>query len=244
MPPKVVTSSKSAQTLTAWSYSTYTAYIRCPLSIFFEKILRIRIAEPPNPHFEKGNLVHKAAEEHITAKKAPKLIPELASVTTHLKLFRKLKAAVEQEWTFDNAFNITSWFAPNAWLRMKVDVCAVEPKEALVQIVDWKTGRIHDEHKQQRSLYALGGLQLIQLGQLLPPELKKAAKITVEHVYTDTTQAAKEEFTMKQLKPLKDEWLRRIRTMMMDTKFPSKPGFHCRYCKFRKSNGGPCKENQ
>jgi hypothetical protein len=28
--------------------------------------------------------------------------------------------------------------------------------------------------------------------------------------------------------------------VLNDTLYPARTGFHCRYCHFRKSNGGPC----
>lgn len=219
----------------------YTAYMKCPMSVMFDKIKRIRIVEPPNPHFEKGDRVHKAAEKHIvTAGKVPALIPELKLVKERLSVFRKLKAKAELEWAFTKQYLPTSWFGPEAWLRIKVDVCAESP--ALVQITDWKTGKVYDDHKQQRSLYALGGLQLVELGVLAGGD--KATKVVAEHLYTDTGYQATEEFVMKDLKALKKEWALRIKQMMSDTRYPAKTGFHCRYCKYRKSNGGPCPEDQ
>lgn len=227
--------------LTSWSYSVYSSYMKCPLQVCFDKVKRIRMEEPPNPAFEKGDRVHKAAETHINCSgKPPVLIPELKSVKTKLDMFRKLKAKAELEWAFTKQYLPTSWFGRDAWLRIKVDVCAEQKDPPLIQITDWKTGKIYDEHKQQRSLYALGGLQLVELGQLAGGS--KDAKVIAEHAYTDTTQTATEEYTMKDLKPLKNEWASRIKQMMNDTKYPAKPGYHCRWCKFRASNGGPCPE--
>jgi hypothetical protein len=230
--------------LKSWSYSVYTQYCKCPLSVRFDKVDRIRIVEPPNPHFIKGDLVHKAAENYIKTlgKKEPKVIKELTGVAGLLVKFRALKAQVERDWAFTKAYEPTSWYADNAWLRIKTDVNAVQPGEPpLVQIVDWKTGRIYDEHKQQRSLYALGGLQLISLDQI--PGAEKGSPLEAQHVYTDTGFEATEMFGPKDLKRLKREWATRIRTMMSDTRYQAHPGFACRYCKFKKSAGGPCPEN-
>src|SRR6185437_541922 len=102
---------KKFATLVSWSYSVYTQYMKCPLSVCFDKIQRIRIQEPPNPHFEKGDRVHKAAEAYIRSTgKAPTIIPELKTVTDRLKSFRKAKAAVELEWAFTKQYLPTSWF--------------------------------------------------------------------------------------------------------------------------------------
>lgn len=231
-------------TLTSWSYAVYTQYMKCALSVCFDKIQRIRIIEPANPHFEKGNRVHAAAEAYIKSTgRAPAIIPELAAVKDRLAIFRKLKAMTERDWAFNRQWKPTGWFAPDAWLRVKVDVAAIDSgPPPLVYITDWKTGKMYDDHRQQRSLYALAGLQLLELGAL--PSAAKDSEVVAEHLYTDTTQSATERFKPKDLAPLKREWLARIKQMMSDTKYPAKTGFHCRYCKFRKSAGGPCKEDQ
>jgi len=253
--------------LTSWSYSVYTQYMKCPMSVMFDKIKRIRIVEPPNPHFIKGNAVHDGAARYIlTPNKAlPALLRELKKkplpvkdipvlpptydllkgVEDRLKAFRALKAAAELEWAFTKDWLPTRWDNwTGAWLRVKTDVCAEDLTGAapLIQITDWKTGRLYDDHKQQRSLYALTGLQMVELGLLA--DGRKDVKLVVEHTYIDTAQSATEVFTMKDLKPLKREWLLRIKQMMNDTVYRAKPSAHaCRYCKFRKSAGGPCPEN-
>lgn len=217
--------------------------------VCFEKIKRIKIFEPENPAFVKGNMIHGFAESFIKGTgKAPVIIPELAVVKDRLTTYRKMKAMVEQDWAFTKDWLPTQWNNWNdCWLRIKVDVCAVTPGSkkpklpALVQITDWKSGKIYPEHSQQRSLYALGALQLVELGKLA--DGAKDVKVIAEHLYTDTTQSATEEYTMKDLPGLKNEWMTRIKQMMTDTVYKPKTGFHCRYCRFRKSNGGPCPEN-
>ena len=229
-------------TLTSWSYSVYGQYIKCPLSVCFDKVQKIRIKEPDNPAFIKGDRIHKCAELQIRPGKVPALEPELnkPKLKALLAKFRKMKAAVELEWAFDKAYNPVSWFDKTAWLRMKTDVCADTVKPPVVDIVDWKTGKQYDDHREQRSLYALGGLQLVQLGKLAGGS--KDVKLSAAHIYVDTGITATEDFAMKDLAPLKREWATRIKSMMEDTTYPAKTGFHCRYCRFAKSKGGPCPE--
>jgi hypothetical protein len=228
-------------TLTAWSFSVYTQYVRCPFSVCLEKVMRIRITEPDNPALLKGNRVHSAADAYVGGTgRAPKLEPELLPVKAQLVELRKKKARTEQEWAFTKQWQPTGWFDKDAWLRIKTDVCADSVKPPTVDIIDWKTGRVHDEHKQQRSIYALGGLQLVQIGVLAGGS--KDVALTAQHVYVETGQTATESFTMKNLEPLKREWLARIKQMMTDTQFKTRTGPHCRWCKFAKSKGGPCPE--
>ena len=228
-------------TLVSWSFSVYQQYLKCPLSVCFNKIQRIRIREEEKaPALVRGDMVHTAADTFIGTSGTPKIIPELASVKPMLTMLRKAKARTEQEWAFTREWAPTGWFDKDAWLRVKTDACADTKEPPTVLIVDWKTGKMHSEHRQQRSLYALGGLQLVQIGALAGGSKKTV--LTAQHVYTDTGQSATEEFTPKHLAPLKREWLARIKEMMADTQFPAITGRHCEWCKYAKSKGGPCPE--
>jgi hypothetical protein len=238
MPPK-----PRFATLTAWSFSVYMQYCKCPFSVCLDKIQRVRIVEPPNAALEKGNRIHKNAEDAVRAPgKMPKLEPELGRLRPLLRTLRDAKASVELNWAFNNLWHPTGWFAKDCWVRVKTDACADTKEPPTVTIVDYKTGKVYDDHKQQRSLYALAGLQLVQIGQLAGGS--KTTKLTAQHVYVDTTQTATEEFTLKDLKPLKREWEARTKQMLEDTQFPVKEGPHCRWCRFAKSRGGPCPANQ
>jgi PD-(D/E)XK nuclease superfamily len=227
-------------TLVSWSFSVYAQYLKCPFSVCLDKIMRIKIEEPPNPHFEKGNRIHESADVFIGGMGRKKLEPELEKLKPLLDGLRTAKARTEQEWAFTRDWNPTAWFAKDAWLRIKTDVCVDRQDPPEVDIIDWKTGKLYEDHKQQRSLYALGGLQLVQIGALAGGS--KEVKLTAQHIYIDTGQRATESFVMKNLASLKREWLARIKFMMSDTQFKTHTGFHCRYCKFRKSAGGPCPE--
>jgi hypothetical protein len=242
--------------LTSWSYSVYVKWLECPFSVCLDKIMRVRITEPDNPNFVKGNRSHEIADTYISGvgKKRPALVDtikmpgpdkvvikvDMTAVEARLVDLRAKKARTEQEWAFTKAWDPTGWFDKDAWLRIKTDACADMTDPPTVDIVDWKTGRQYPEHKQQRSLYALGGLRLVQIGALAGGS--KKVELTAAHIYTDTGITATEKFGMKNLEPLKREWLTRIREMMADTVYPTRTGRHCGWCKYAKSKGGPCPE--
>ena len=233
-------------------------YVKCPFSVCLDKIQRVRIIEPPNPHFAKGDRAHSLAETYVTGKgRAPSLketLPspiagappikiDLTSIKDQLVQLRAAPHVVtEQDWAFTKQWQPTGWFDQDAWLRIKTDVCADTIDPPTVNIVDWKTGKAHPEdHRLQRRLYALGGLLLVELGALAGGS--KDTKLTAQHVYIDTGQRATEEFLMKHLKPLKREWLARIERMMKDTIYPARPSvMNCKWCRFNRKNGGPCQE--
>lgn len=255
-------------TLQAWSYSVYTQWLKCPFSVCLEKIRRVRIEEPPSSILTYGDATHNvsqlyvignskvtlasAAKAAVKARKAmldkqaydPIMMNEVTNTMSAQKplldRLRKAKAQVELKWTFTKAYALTGWFAGDAWLRIIVDAMRHQAKPPEVEIIDYKTGKIYDDHKLQRKIYAMGGLQLVQLGQLAGGD--KNVKVTASHVYVNGGATGTETFTMKDLEPLKREWGQRIKQMMSDTEFPVRPGPHCKWCKFAKSKGGPCKE--
>jgi hypothetical protein len=234
--------------LTTWSFSTYTQYLKCPFSVCLQNVQRIRMPEERSETMMRGSDAHLAAKEYVSTKVQPMLPQSLQVFQPELDALRKAKAMVEQEWAFNRNWQLTTWLANDVWVRMKVD--AIKTTQKLISIIDYKTGRVYPDHKQQRSLYALGGLLLIKLGRLQYIDKKgkinnvsQDASVAAAHYYLDTTQRAEETFTSARLPMLKSEWETRTKEMLEDTNFNTITGTHCRWCKFRKSNGGPCPEN-
>ncbi len=228
--------------LTSWSFSTYTQYIRCPFSVCLDKVQRVRMPEEKSPVLERGDRIHKGAEAYVSAAGKPALPAELKHFVGRLKDFRRAKARTELAWAFTTAWTPTGYWDRDAWVRMKLDVMVEQKAPPSVYVGDYKSGRVYPDHAQQRSLYGLGALTLVQIGALANGA--KETAVTVEHLYTDTRQEATERYTLKDLGPLKAEWERRTSQMLNDQRFPAKPGPHCRWCRFRKSAGGPCPEDQ
>lgn len=168
----------------------------------------------------------------------PTVIPEsLKRFEQEFLHLQKIGAATEAEWAFNRDWTPCDWFARQAWLRMKVDAFYLDVKklkngvrETTVNIIDHKTGKLHEEHKQQRSLYAIGGF-------LMFPD---AVRVTAKHWYLDLGREEKDSWERKQLDTLKREWLKRTKAMLNDTTFAPRPGDYCRWCAFSKAKAGPC----
>lgn len=236
--------------IAAWSHSRYTTYKSCPAKTKFSVIDKIK--EPDSPSGVNGTRVHLIAATWVT-KKVPKLdqqgqpfraelervlaskkIPvELETFTEEFKMLRALKPVphTEQEWAFTKQWEPTSWFGPQAWLRIKVDLEYLETKKrgavrgTVVHIKDYKTGKKNpDEHQLQRSLYALGAL-------LMYPD---ADQVVVSHWYLDAGIEDTQEWNANELEGLKAEWLKRVNALLTDTTFKPHPGDYCRWCWFSK----------
>jgi hypothetical protein len=187
---------------------------------------------------DRGSAIHKVAEDFVTAPgaKAPKLPVELAYYGPEFKLARKGKPIAEQEWSFTRSWAPTGWFSKDAWCRIKTDLVFWRKAEKKggddqLVIVDHKTGKRRDEHVTQLSLYALGGFL----------KFDSIDKISAEVWYLDQgkpiTEAA---FERAQLPELINDWEHKTKAMLNDTCFAPRPGNGCRWCHFKKANGGPC----
>jgi hypothetical protein len=251
-------------TIDAFSYSRLSTYTQCPRKAKYTAIDKLR--EPNDaPALVNGNKVHFMANVWVTGRlpkfdreslqfktvlektladrKANKVPHELATFEEEFRGLQKLgnTAVVEDQWAFDREWNYLGpqgWFSKQAWLRIKVDLHylkAMKVKRTLntttANIVDYKTGKFNPEHGLQRSLYALGAL-------LVYPDV---ANVTVAHWYLDAgREGGPEAWTREQLPALKEEWLRRTKAMLSDTTFAPNPTDKCKWCWFRKANGGPC----
>lgn len=232
----------------------------CPRKAKFKHVDRIR--EPPNPAMARGTVMHLFAELYAQRKrisyavmvdeKGKPLCTEAeyktfrAEWTQILKqpemkrLFDSLRkrddVEAEEAWTF-----IRDWKEPcawndwgRAWVRLKVDAHVYDEETKTVRVIDHKTGRIRDTHRDQLSLYAIGSF-------LMYPE---AEKVEAELWYLDQDAATVEDFGRKALPILQKEWGKRVKPMLTDREFKPAPGPKCRWCFYRKDNkangGGQC----
>lgn len=214
--------------ITTWSYSRWGVYKQCPFKAKLKFIDKLE--EPGSPAMDRGTAIHKMAEDFVTVKPCPKLPTELAFYGAELRLARKSKPIVEQEWGFTRTWEPTGWSEKDTWLRAKCDLIFT-PKGGPLTIVDHKTGKRYDDHAEQLSLYAL-------LGFIKFPEVPA---IKAEIWYLDQGKPTLEiNYTREDERFLRHKWEENVRPMFNDTMFAPKPGYYCRWCFFRKGNGGPC----
>lgn len=226
--------------ITAWSYSRYSDYQKCPKKSFFKIIQKLQ--EPSNPAMERGNTIHKLAENYI--KGMNRLVP--LELKKYASLFRILKESykkkltgttVEETFAFTKDWVLTRWDDwPNCQVRIKID-CATMPDHETLKIYDWKTGKfrpeMNDDYMQQLELYVVGGFY----------KYKHIKQIVPKLVYLDLGKEHPEQdrvFKRKELPMLTKKWEQRVKPMLNDTVFAPRPSHECHWCHFRKSNGGPC----
>lgn len=231
---------KAAQKITAWSFSRLKDYEECPFKAKLKVIDRMR--EPDRPAMARGTAIHKIAEDFVkgTLAKMPSDMTELVGYPKFKTKFAALRKAAEKQlavaegaFTFTSAWTPTGWFEPDAWLRIKADAQLFVPAKKSVTIIDYKTGKIYEDSKQQLALYALAAF-------LFYPE-DEVQTVTGELWYLDHGDTIPLAFERSEMDEMRRQWEARSRAMLNDTIFAPKPGQYCRWCHFRKSNGGPCK---
>src|SRR5690606_9684476 len=162
----------------SWSFSRWGDYQQCPRK-FKLKVLD-RIPEPPNPAVKRGMVLHKMAELYVrgekitranlkddrggllcTASEFPVFHNEwraaLASYREQFDERREGDCEAEAGWAFTQDWQGEArgndW--ANAWVRIKVDCYSYGADTETGRVIDWKTGKRRDSHRDQLSLYAI-----------------------------------------------------------------------------------------
>jgi hypothetical protein len=233
---------KPIKKFVAWSFSRLNNYRKCP---FRAKLVYLdKVAEPEGPALVGGHEAHTQAEEFVTKK--------LKTLPDRLKLFKKefthlLKQEVktEAQWAFDSQWRPVEWFSKDCWVRVVVDAFYIADKAphattkkavgpgscSMLKIVDYKTGKVREESREQLSLYALAAFSKYPL----------IDEVEAEFWYLDQGELVKLVYFRKDVPALQKEWAAKVVPMMGDRFFAPRPGDYCRWCPHSKSRGGKCK---
>ncbi len=214
-----------------WSYSKLSVYENCPRQFKYKYIDKIdRFVE--SPAMVRGLDIHNKAEKYATGqiKRMPK---ELKVYENEFNQIRKMGASGEVDYSFTEEWEPTKWNKwSNVWCIAKVDTRVEITKENLA-IIDYKTGKIYDTHKDQADVYALSGF-------IHYPEVED---IDLEFWYLDQKDEDPGSWGYSRdthFKPLQRMFQQRHDKMAKDKKFIKKPTYKCRWCDYNSKNGGPC----
>lgn len=220
--------------LTAWSYTRYADYRRCPFFFAYKHLLRIK--EPPGPAMERGRNIHKEAEKFLLSPRKVKVPENLKNFATQMEELRKLRPTVEQQWGFTVDWKPTDWFGKDTWARVVLDACTVY-EDNTADVIDHKTGKKYGSNDEQMELFGLGTFMRF-------PEYN-LKHVTTRLWYLDdpnpNTNEVVAEFKASEVPALRKDWDKRVKPMFADRKFPPRPNDKCRFCFLQKAKGGPCK---
>ncbi len=220
------------QQITSWSYSRYADYMTCPAKAKYKHVMKLK--EPGNKAMQRGTDIHTLAEDVIVGKIPFKQLPkELELFKGEFKAIAGQKGIqTEQNWGFKKDWTPTAWDDwSGCWLRVKMDAVWLSQKDGWVEAVDHKTGQVREEeHAEQLSLYAPSSMKMFPTAKGVRGKLW----------YLDQGVETVIEWTAKEAVTLQKDWDKKVIPMMKDTRFAPRPGDACRWCHYRKNNGGPC----
>lgn len=223
--------------VSSWSYSTLTKFEDCAYQIYISKVKKI--PEPQGAAAERGEAVHKSAEDYVQGK-IDTIIPELKNHAEGLKELRKLHAeglvSVEGEWAYTVEWEKTGWMDANCWTRIKLDVF-VKTSPTTGRVIDYKTGKKFGneiKHSQQGLLYAIGAF-------MRDPELEY---VDVEFWYTDLAlkESTKKSYTRDQAIMFLAPFHKRGVRMTTERNFNPNPSkMNCKRCSYGKGEHPECR---
>lgn len=237
MPAKLPTKGRatpkgsSLPQVTAWSYSRYADYKQCPAKFKYKHLMRL--PDPGSPAMERGNVIHKLAEDVIRAK--IDVPPELITLKDELEFLRDAMATPEESWGFKRNWEWIGrpgWFGDDVWFRAKTDVRLLYDDDTLL-IVDWKTGKKYYANEEQIGLFALAAYQRFPTVREVDARLYYSDAPKDDNVVERTYKA-------KELEALRRDWDKMVVPMFKDRRFAPTPNDKCGWCPYSKGKGGPC----
>jgi hypothetical protein len=220
--------------ITAWSYSRLSTFDTCRLLAKFLYVDKLK--QPETPAMKNGKVVHKQAEDYLnkSASYPSHRSWEGADWQTELSGLLANKYTPELQIAFTREWKPTDWFGSSTWARMVLDATKCT-NNLFAHAIDYKTGRIYEDHGDQAELYAVGCLKYF--GN--PDEVR------VDFWYLDQQEIHEYEFTRRTIEDdLVPKWEERANEICNETDFEPTPGrASCgKYggCQFAANKGGQC----
>lgn len=207
-----------------FSHSSIKTYEQCPYKY---KLTRIEHRhEPTGDAAERGKLIHSEFEHAIMG--LGMLPKEHEYWLTYVQELASKNAQCEVEFAITREWTPCDFKDPKYWLRGIYD--AVWHKDDRAHVLDWKSGKERD-YGDQLGLYAT-------IIMACNPEINT---VTTEICYTDLNKrVAYPTYKRSELPILQASITAKISKIENDDIFAPKPDYGCRWCHFRKDNGGPC----
>lgn len=197
----------------------------------------------------RGSRIGQSLERYISWESKPKLDTEIKHPRV-VKLAAALRAlsqvvSVEHQIYFDKDWRplpLADKFSPKIWLRVGLDVLRRNGEEPW-QVIDWKTGgvdkkgqiRAQDKYDDQLGVYQTAVLASNPM----------VGSVTASLVFIDAAPAVdpfidRAPMLRGKLPVMKEKWEAKVQPMFRDEIFAPRAGYYCKWCPFRKEQGGPC----
>jgi len=213
----------------AWSYSRISNWEGCHARAKYKFI--DKLPEPDSPYAARGGDIHKLAERYLKGE-LTELPAQLNQVDEYIEDLKVPGVQTELQLAFTKEWKPTGWFARDVYCRVIYD--AVVPADKEVTVTDHKTGKKREaEHIDQLRLYALTAFM----------QWPEVDKVNAQVLYVDHGERLRMVFHRDTVPELLKYWDDRAAKMLADDIFAAIPNPGCKWCHYRKSNGGPCQFN-
>jgi len=214
---------------TRTSYSALSTYEGCPFS--YAQYYLEGARDEAGAAAQRGTRLHTACERFLKGEIPQERLPiDFWKIKTLLVQLRDMGAIAEEVWLVDKDWKHQDLEDENTRLKALTDIHYL--LEDTLHVKDLKTGRNYPEHEIQLQLYAM-------LGLLKYPHIDRAE---VSAVYVDDgVEAHVQVYHRGMLEHLIAHWQERMDKLFTATEFPPTPNPEaCKWCKLKKSKGGPC----
>jgi hypothetical protein len=208
------------------SYSSLSLWKKCPAQWEWKYILGH--FDPPGRAADRGTELHDTIETFYTYPESslPQRDPFWRPWAPLLQGLRPHAPVAEGEVAVNDQWAPVSYKDPSAMYRGKLDLSLNAGKTRF--ILDWKSGRIYDEHHQQGKDYVA-----------LSPD--GFDNYVVYFVYLDQpTIIHRWEYSAEDRVALQQDVTERVLEVRSAKHYPFNKGDHCRWCSRSKNKGGNC----
>lgn len=211
----------------SYSYSAIKLYEQCPLK---HKLTRIdHLVEPSGDAANRGKTIH-AEIEAILKGGLNLLSDDIKHLEEKLSNWIKVNGQSELPVGINDKWEPVDFNAEDVMFRGIIDLF-IKEESGRATVLDFKTGK-HRDYSDQVSVYSTVILSTM-------PDVD-----TVENVIEFIDLAKTDKYkpvTRSDLPRLQLQLKGRITAIEKDKIYAPNPSVLCKWCHFRKSNGGPCK---
>lgn len=230
-----------------WSFTSWATYNQCPAKYKFKYVQKCPTL-PAGPAAARGTEIHENIADFITCKfddpeklhpaiNKEQMLPTLNAFRHHPNGQRHVELPIYVNEKWEDVLRGSA----DRWATMIFDAVRAggdwrcdpgeDPHEEVVSVAEWKSGKPKDEHKDQRSVYAVAALARFHY--------QHEVRVTTYYV-EGTAPPARLVVKRSAEEKLQALWKGRIDTMRADTIRAPRPGYYCNWCDFSKAKGGPC----
>jgi hypothetical protein len=210
-----------------WSLSKLSTYEKCGAQYDYKYNQKLPYSTSPSAG--RGVQIHSLVESYVkgTVSELPAELGFYKAFLDHVKSYGD-RAYPEVRLSVDASWQPVEW--DQGWWRGILDLLVMLKDSPTAHIYDWKTGKIYDDHDDQKELYAAAVFSTY-------PAIRE---IKTFHVYLDLHKTVPKDFHRDQLNAIQTRWRDKANQLTIEDYSPS-PGFYCTWCSYSRRNKGPCK---